>query len=58
MVETAKVYQVEKTRTNKGLRLKHGPDEKVYRLEFISNGEFAVNEYQYWLKIMRNKVFF
>lgn len=56
VIETAKVYQVEKTRTNKGLRLKHGSDERVYRLEFVSNGDFTLSEYQHWLKAMKTKV--
>lgn len=56
MVETAKVYTVEKTRTNKGLKLKHGGDQKVYRLEFISNQSFEEKEWTQWLKSMRDKV--
>ncbi|KAI6189545.1 hypothetical protein M3Y97_00020100 [Aphelenchoides bicaudatus] len=55
VVETAKVYGVEKTRTNKGLRLKHGADQKVYRLEFISNQAFEEKEWTQWLKAMRDK---
>lgn len=58
VVETAKVYQVENTRTNKGLKLKHGPDVRVYRLEFISNTEFTQNEFQHWFNVMKNKVNF
>jgi len=37
VVETPKVYDVENTRTNKGLRLRSGAEEKVWRLEFVSN---------------------
>jgi RNA polymerase-associated protein RTF1 len=37
VVETAKIYQFGKGRTNKGLRLKHGSQERVFRLEFVSN---------------------
>lgn len=46
--ETAKVYQLGNTRTNKGLRLKHGTNEKVFRLEFISNQEFTESEFIKW----------
>lgn len=35
--ETGKVYQLGHTRTNKGLRLRHGAQERVFRLEFVSN---------------------
>lgn len=56
MVETAKVYTVENTRTNKGIKLKHGADQKVYRLEFISNQKFDDKEWTQWLKAMREKV--
>ncbi|XP_052357855.1 RNA polymerase-associated protein RTF1 homolog [Oncorhynchus keta] len=37
VVETAKVYQLGTTRTNKGLQLQHGGDTRVFRLEFVSN---------------------
>ncbi len=37
VVETPKVYDVENTRTNKGIRLRVGTEEKVWRLEYISN---------------------
>jgi RNA polymerase-associated protein RTF1 len=37
VVETAKVYQFGSARTNKGIRLKHGTQERVFRLEFVSN---------------------
>ncbi|VDK59098.1 unnamed protein product [Anisakis simplex] len=49
VVETAKVYQLESTRTNKGLKLKHGKDERVYRLEFVSNSPFTDSEFIKWL---------
>ncbi|MFH4979287.1 hypothetical protein AB6A40_005996 [Gnathostoma spinigerum] len=53
VVETAKVYQLEKTRTNKGLRLKHGKDERVCRLEFVSNSDFTEPEFCKWMESMR-----
>uniref|UniRef100_A0A2S2NGJ5 RNA polymerase-associated protein Rtf1 n=1 Tax=Schizaphis graminum TaxID=13262 RepID=A0A2S2NGJ5_SCHGA len=49
--ETAKVYQLGSTRTNKGLRLKHGTNEKVFRLEFISNQEFTESEFVKWKEL-------
>jgi RNA polymerase-associated protein RTF1 len=46
--ETAKIYQLGNTRTNKGLRLRHGMQERVFRLEFASNQEFSENEFNKW----------
>ncbi len=37
VVETAKIYQFGNGRTNKGVKLKHGIQERVFRLEFDSN---------------------
>lgn len=51
VVETAKIYQFGKCRTNKGFRLKHGSQERVFRLEFISNQDFTDTEYQKWLSV-------
>ncbi|CAF1103389.1 unnamed protein product [Adineta ricciae] len=48
VVETAKVYNLGATRTNKGLRLKHGDHERVFRLEFVSNSEISDKEFQRW----------
>ena len=39
--ETAKVYSVMKHRTNVGLRLRHGKQERVFRAQFISNSPFT-----------------
>lgn len=46
--ETGKIYQLGNTRTNKGLRLRHGAHERVFRLEFISNQEFTDSEFTKW----------
>ncbi|VDO43202.1 unnamed protein product, partial [Onchocerca flexuosa] len=54
VVETAKVYQLENTRTNKGLKLKHGEEERVYRLEFVSNSEFTNQEFNKWYDAMKS----
>ncbi|KAM9786348.1 RNA polymerase-associated protein RTF1 homolog [Syngnathus typhle] len=52
VVETAKVYQLGTTRTNKGLQLRHGGDMRVFRLEFVSNQEFTENEFMKWKEAM------
>uniref|UniRef100_A0A1A8ING2 RNA polymerase-associated protein RTF1 homolog n=1 Tax=Nothobranchius kuhntae TaxID=321403 RepID=A0A1A8ING2_NOTKU len=52
VVETAKVYQLGSTRTNKGLQLRHGADTRVFRLEFVSNQEFTENEFMKWKDAM------
>ncbi|KPP74463.1 RNA polymerase-associated protein RTF1-like [Scleropages formosus] len=52
VVETAKVYQLGSTRTNKGLQLRHGSDTRVFRLEFVSNQEFTDNEFMKWKEAM------
>lgn len=52
VVETAKIYQLGNTRTNKGLRLKHGSQERVFRLEFISNQDFSDKEFFKWKETM------
>ncbi|KAM4624804.1 RNA polymerase-associated protein RTF1 homolog [Polymixia lowei] len=52
VVETAKVYQLGSTRTNKGLQLRHGGDTRVFRLEFVSNQEFTENEFMKWKEAM------
>ncbi|XP_007543215.1 RNA polymerase-associated protein RTF1 homolog isoform X1 [Poecilia latipinna] len=52
VVETAKVYQLGSTRTNKGLQLRHGADTRVFRLEFVSNQEFTESEFMKWKEAM------
>lgn len=49
--ETAKIYQLGSTRTNKGLKLKHGGQERVFRLEFVSNQQFTETEYHKWVEM-------
>lgn len=48
VVETAKIYQLGSTKTNKGIRLRHGNAERVYRLEFVSNQDFTESEFFKW----------
>lgn len=52
VVETAKIYQLGNTKTNKGLRLRHGGAERVYRLEFVSNHDFSESEFVKWKETM------
>lgn len=51
VVETGKVYNFASGRTNKGLRLKHGSQERVFRLEFVSNQDFTQTEFDKWREI-------
>ncbi|RNA03834.1 RNA polymerase-associated RTF1 -like protein [Brachionus plicatilis] len=55
VLETPKVYQLGTTRTNKGLKLRHGADERTYRLEFISNQPFSDDEFSRWKSAMEKK---
>ena len=48
MVETGKVYLVGKMRTNIGCKLKFGKEERVFRLEFISNQRISPQEFTKW----------
>ena len=48
VVETNKVYQMGKTRTNTGIRVRHGKQERVYRLEFVSSQPFTPSEFMRW----------
>ncbi|CAJ0950827.1 unnamed protein product, partial [Mesorhabditis belari] len=55
VVETAKTYNVEGQRTNKGLKLRFGArDERTIRLEFISNQQFTEKDFTEWLSVMKN----
>ncbi|KAJ2943207.1 hypothetical protein O0L34_g18920 [Tuta absoluta] len=52
--ETAKVYNLGNTRTNKGLKLRHGTQDRVFRLEFVSNQEFTDGEFTKWFKAIKD----
>ncbi len=56
VVETAKVYTLGTTKTNKGFKLRHGEDERTYRLEFVSNQLFTDNEFTRWKEAMNRGV--
>jgi len=48
VVETGKVYFFGKMRTNIGTKLKFGKEERVFRLEFISNQRISPQEFVKW----------
>ncbi|CAF3774009.1 unnamed protein product [Rotaria magnacalcarata] len=48
VAETSKIYNLGTTRTNKGLRLKYGRNERMFRLEFVSNSEISDTEFTRW----------
>lgn len=54
VVETAKIYSLGKHRTNKGLRLRHGSSDRVFRLEFVSNQDFTDSEFNKWKEVCLN----
>jgi RNA polymerase-associated protein RTF1 len=55
VTETAKTYELGKTRTNKGIKLRHARQaDRVFRLEFVSNNEFSANEFNKWFESMTN----
>lgn len=54
VVETAKIYALGKHRTNKGLRLRHGSSDRVFRLEFVSNQDFTDSEFNKWKEVCVN----
>lgn len=54
VVETAKIYSLGKHRTNKGLRLRHGSSDRVFRLEFISNQDVTDSEFNKWKEVCFN----
>ncbi|CAO1411241.1 unnamed protein product [Diamesa tonsa] len=51
VLETPKVYLFGNSRTNKGVRIRHGTQERVFRLEFISNQDFSVSEFEKWKEV-------
>lgn len=52
VVETQKVYNLGKTRTNKGVKIRHGLQERVFRMEYVSNQGFTDSEFQKWKEEM------
>jgi len=46
--ETGKVYKVMKNKTNLGLKIRHGKDSRVFRLQFVSNSPLTNTEFEKW----------
>jgi len=57
VVEGLKIYTFDNTKTNKQLRLKHGRDDRLFRLEYVSNQDFAANEFTEWKERMEKDKF-
>ncbi|KJH49960.1 Plus-3 domain protein [Dictyocaulus viviparus] len=55
VVETNRVYTFENNKTNKGLKLRYGSDERVFRIEFVSNAEFSEEEFLEWRKVTKEE---
>ncbi len=52
VVETARVYQLGGTRTNKALRLRYGAADTEYGMEFVSNQDFTDSEFCQWMSVV------
>lgn len=52
VVEQYKVYQLGKSRTNKGLKLRHGQQDRTFRIEYVSNQGYTESEFQKWKEEM------
>jgi len=48
--ETGKIYNVMKSKTNLGLKLRHGKDTRIFRLQFISNNPLSESEFEKYKK--------
>ncbi|VDL74045.1 unnamed protein product [Nippostrongylus brasiliensis] len=55
VVDTNKVYTFENLKTNKALKLRYGADERVIRIEFVSNSEFGEEEFSEWRAVTKNE---
>ncbi|KAK6756612.1 hypothetical protein RB195_014810 [Necator americanus] len=55
VVEMNRVYAFDNLKTNKGLKLKYGTDERVFRIEFISNAEFGQDEFSDWRAVTKEE---
>lgn len=53
VVVSPKIYVLGKTRTNKALKVRHGLQERVFRMEYISNQPFSESEFQKWKNEMK-----
>lgn len=48
VVTTNKTYALGNVKTDKGLKVRHGLAENMYRLEFVSNQDFTDSEFVKW----------
>lgn len=48
VVEGQRIYQLEKTKTDKLLKCRHAKDEKNFSLKYVSNAEFCEPEFEEW----------
>ncbi|KIH44862.1 hypothetical protein ANCDUO_25105 [Ancylostoma duodenale] len=55
VVEMNRVYAFDNLKTNKGLKLKYGTDERVFRIEFVSNAEFGQEEFADWKTVTKEE---
>ncbi|RCN37461.1 Plus-3 domain protein [Ancylostoma caninum] len=55
VVEMNRVYSLDNLKTNKGLKLKYGTDERVFRIEFVSNAEFGQEEFADWKTVTKEE---
>jgi len=53
VTETPKIYSLGKTRTNKAIKVRHGLQERIFRMEYISNQCFTDTEFQKWKAEMK-----
>jgi RNA polymerase-associated protein RTF1 len=52
VVEGPKTYNLEKAKTNKIIKVRHGKDERSFRMEFVSNAHFTDKEFSQWKEAM------
>lgn len=50
--EMPKVYALGSAKTNKGLKMRHGLQERLFRMEYVSNSALSESEFSKWLKEM------
>ncbi|OAF69281.1 hypothetical protein A3Q56_02912 [Intoshia linei] len=53
ITKTTRIYQFGNSRTNKGLVLRFGKTEKVFRFEFVSNQPFKKVEFENWIQELK-----
>ena len=53
VTEGPKTYDLEKTKTNKVIKVRHGKQERPFRMEYISNSDFTDKEFLEWQTAMQ-----